>query len=198
MGAIWGLGHGVTEFCLGLVIFFVKGTITLTFPYIGELSSGAVEAAIGVSLIAIGLIGVKENFESELPLETVSHELDLENNSDSAKNKSDSTNNTTNILAILTNGMLHGFSWDGAPSIMPAMAMSSWLCATTFLLSYCIGNIVTMSLTALTLSDFSHRISNISRIPDLPRKLSVYSSLLAIIIGLFWVFQAVVLPQLLD
>ena len=30
------------------------------------------------------------------------------------------------LRAIFANGILHGFSWDGAPSLAPALAMTSW------------------------------------------------------------------------
>ena len=33
---------------------------------------------------------------------------------------------TSIIRAIFANGILHGFSWDGAPSLAPALAMTSW------------------------------------------------------------------------
>lgn len=63
IGAAWGLGHGVTATILGALAFFLKGKMSSKFKVLEKLSSFA-DSAIGLSLIVIGLIGVKENVDA--------------------------------------------------------------------------------------------------------------------------------------
>ena len=113
------------------------------------------------------------------------------------KNVTPSENETDESLtapkssaAIFANGILHGFSWDGAPSLAPALAMTSMKSCLSFFLSYCLGTITAMSVVAGGVGEGSVRLGKIVNNPDLPRKLSMASSLLAVVIGLFWIFQA--------
>jgi cytochrome c biogenesis protein CcdA len=63
IGAVWGLGHGVTATILGAFAFFLKGKISSKFKFVEKLSSFA-DYTIGLSLIVIGLIGAKESLET--------------------------------------------------------------------------------------------------------------------------------------
>lgn len=92
------------------------------------------------------------------------------------------------LAAIFTNGIIHGLSWDGAPSIAPALAMTSWHAAISFLLSYCFGTMAAMSLTAGIVGEGSIRLGKVVNNPELPKNLSFASSLIAIIIGLYYLF----------
>ena len=100
---------------LGLSAFFllVIGLSTLA------------ESTVGISLIIIGFVGIKENLEKEEETKVWSDE-----------NKVQAGDFTTSTLkssqAIFANGFLHGFSWDGAPSLAPALTMTSWRGALSF------------------------------------------------------------------
>eukprot|EP00752_Nemacystus_decipiens_P008746 g7807.t1 len=93
--------------------------------------------------------------------------------------------------AIFLNGVLHGFSWDGAPSLAPALALSSWGSVLWFLLAYCSGTMVAMSATTTLIGEGSVRVGKALDQPDIPRKLSVVSSFVAITIGAVWLAKAV-------
>lgn len=90
---------------------------------------------MGISLIAIGLLGLKESLldHEEIPsYETKSAgSAVVEGGGGKGSGK-----------AIFLNGVLHGFSWDGAPSLAPALAFSSWASVLWFLLAYCSGTMV--------------------------------------------------------
>ena len=64
MGAVWGLGHGVTATILGIFAFFLKGKMTSKFKFLERLSS-LTDSAVGISLISIGIIGIKESLSAE-------------------------------------------------------------------------------------------------------------------------------------
>jgi hypothetical protein len=195
LGATWGLGHALSAMLLGLSAFFLKGRISSQFKFFQKLSTFT-EMAVGASLFAIGAVGLKENLDMR---------REASNDSDSVSefdgNPADRTVGGPGDLemtpqsaqAIFANGVLHGFSWDGAPSLAPALAMTSWRAAVSFLLSYGLGTMAAMSITAGVFGEGSMRLGKVVNNPDLPKNLSLGSSLLAICIGLYWIVQAVFL-----
>lgn len=181
IGAIWGLGHGLSAMVLGMAMFFLKDSIGSKLDVIDKLSNLA-ESIVGISLVFIGLMGVKENFEDHSDHIDVTDNLVISKYSDGKFGRSSS--------AIFANGVLHGCSLDGAPSILPAIAMNSWQTAIAFLSAYSIGTMVTMSITAGAIGELSTRLGEVMNNPDLPRNLSLGSSAVAIIIGLVWIVKA--------
>ena len=181
LGATWGLGHGISAIFLGLSAYFLKGTVSNRFKFLQKLSTLA-ESTVGISLIVIGFVGIKENLEKE-------EETKVWSDENKVKNEDVAPSTLKSTQAIFANGILHGFSWDGAPSLAPALTMTSWRGALSFLVSYCIGTIIAMSLASGAVSEGSLRLGKAVNNPDLPRNLSLASSLVAIIIGIYWVVQ---------
>ena len=181
LGATWGLGHGISAIFLGLSAYFLKGTVSNRFKFLQKLSTLA-ESTVGISLIVIGFVGIKENLEKE-------EESKVWNDENKVKNDDVAPSTLKSSQAIFANGILHGFSWDGAPSLAPALTMTSWRGALSFLVSYCIGTIIAMSLASGAVSEGSLRLGKAVNNPDLPRNLSLASSLVAIIVGIYWVVQ---------
>lgn len=165
-------GHGFSAIILGMAAFLLKGTVSTRFKYIDTLSSLA-ENAVGLSLITIGLFGLKENL--------------MDNEGDHSYSLL--SEKPRNTKAVFVNGVLHGFSWDGAPSLAPAIAMTSLRSTIIFLLSYCLGTMVMMSLASGALSEGSRRLGNASNNPEFSKNLSVSSSVIAILIGVFWIVK---------
>jgi hypothetical protein len=156
------------------------------------------EIAVGLSLIVIGIMGLKEardfKFEIEEPIAPqpqMSHSLSAAVNvaltdTDTHKNTSSSTLPPIRIRAILLNGIIHGFSWDGAPSLAPALALMTWGHTITFLSSYAFGTMITMAFVTTLIGEGTRQASQIFQRPDLPQKFSFASSMLAISIGIVW------------
>jgi hypothetical protein len=94
--------------------------------------------------------------------------------------------------AVLFNGLLHGFSWDGAPSLAPALAVATWRGNVAFLLAYALGTIGVMTVATTVIGEGTRRAGKVFQRPDLPQKLSYFSSILALVIGLVWCGMAVV------
>jgi hypothetical protein len=165
--------------------------ISWQFLFLQRLSKYT-EAAVGLSLFVIGAIGVRENLE-------LRKEIKESSERDSSADMKAETSSKMSIatfkssVSIFLNGILHGFSWDGAPSIAPALAMTSWRSAFSFLLSYCVGTMAAMSFTAGAFGEGSLRLGKAFNNENLPMNLSFASSLLAILIGIYWVVQALIL-----
>lgn len=175
IGALWGLGHGVSATLLGFIAFLLKNRISTSFNFVKRLS-GFADSAVGFSLLLIGIIGIKESLESKAGAEISSEE------GGNITRKSGA--------AIFANGLLHGFSWDGAPSLAPALAMTSINSCLSFFFSYCLGTTTVMSILGATVGEGSIRLGKAVNSPDLTTKLSFASSVIALFIGLFWIFQS--------
>jgi len=172
------------------------------------------ELAIGVSLIVIGLVGLKEAREWHPTLAATTTAPDasasmaisvVEETVASSSSSADAANNNINNVvtpakkgkgtkttkrAVLFNGMLHGFSWDGAPSLAPAVAISSFTGSLTFLLSYAVGTTAAMGLATALIGEGTRRAAGKLDRPNLPRDLGVGSSLVAMMVGVLWCYLA--------
>ena len=65
MGALWGMGHGVSATLLGVVAFFLKNTLSGSAggARLKRMLAGmshVTEVAVGLSLILIGTMGIRE------------------------------------------------------------------------------------------------------------------------------------------
>jgi len=220
VGAVWGLGHGVSATILGICGYLFKKGIRFSgviggpngnsFDLLHHAGS-FMELAIGISLIVIGLLGIKEAREWESP-DDVPISCDILEESDDGKSMVKSSTTTPQSLsaaatppyssaamavnpnpakrAVLFNGILHGFSWDGAPSLAPAVAISTLRGSLTFLLSYALGTMAAMALATTIIGEGTRRAAGKLDRPDLPRDLSLGSSFLALIVGVVWCFLA--------
>lgn len=184
LGAMWGLGHGTSAIFLGACAYLLKGTVSTRFSILQKLSTLA-ESSVGISLMLIGFLGIKENLQSQQEAKIWAENNAKDNGSDQAA-AVDPLSPLKSMKALYANGLLHGFSWDGAPSLAPALAMTSWAGTMSFLLSYCAGTVLAMSLAAGAVGEGSVRLGRVANSPSLPQNLSLASSLLAILIGGYW------------
>jgi hypothetical protein len=193
VGALWGFGHGCSATLLGVLAFACKSTLATYsatkngLPAVFAKLGAVTELAVGLSLILIGAMGLKEAREWKEEEETP---------------QSISTENTLAAIdggglktaqkrAVLFNGILHGFSWDGAPSLAPAIAVATWSGNLAFLSAYAIGTMSTMAIATTLIGEGTRRAGEIFQRPDIPQKLSFFSSILAMAIGGIWCYLAV-------
>ncbi|CAM9107750.1 unnamed protein product [Ectocarpus sp. 6 AP-2014] len=194
IGATWGLGHGFSATVIGLAAFFFKDRLGLGHnERLVAMMGSWTEGLVGVSLIAIGLLGLKESLldYEETPAYEAKSAGSAVVEGGGAPGGGGMTKSGGGERAIFFNGVLHGFSWDGAPSLAPALALSSWGSVLWFLLAYCSGTMVAMSATTTLIGEGSVRVGKALDQPDIPRKLSVVSSFVAITIGAVWLAKAV-------
>ena len=88
---------------------------------------------------------------------------------------------------VLFNGVLHGFSWDGAPSLAPALAVATWRGSLAFLGAYAMGTTLAMTVATAAIGELTFKAGRALDRPDLPRVLSRVSSSIAVLVGLVWV-----------
>ena len=194
VGAIWGLGHGASAFIMGFVAFMLKGRLE-GFHFKGinivDQLSLYTEGLIGLSLIAIGLIGIQEGLSYH-----TNREVFTSSDNDEAKDNLNKTTITTeqnknNNGAIFLNGLLHGFSWDGTPTLAPALAFTSWKPVSLFLSAYGLGTVVSMAFATTLIGEGTKKMSEAMDAPDIPRRLSLVSSGIAIAVGIFWTVNSI-------
>jgi len=183
IGLLWGIGHGVSVTILGVLGFALKSQFSKA-PSSNAMLNGVsqlMEAAVGLSLIVIGAMGLREAREWGEEIDSMpSHSL----SSAVAPTEASDLNNRNR--AVMFNGLLHGFSWDGAPSLAPALAVANWGGNLAFLSAYAAGTITMMVLATSFIGEGTRRAGELFNRPDLPQKLSFVSSLLAIAIGVIW------------
>jgi len=149
------------------------------FSNIVHGASAFMEVAVGASLVFIGLLGIKEAREWEAEIEGGSPQsLSAAAGEDGVK--------VAQKRAVVFNGVLHGFSWDGAPSLAPAVAVATWRGNITFLLAYALGTMAAMTITTTLIGEGTRKAGEVLHRPDIPQKLSFVSSIIAIGVGLFW------------
>jgi len=178
VGALWGTGHGISATILGLLAFGLKNRINLPGGLLHGASS-AMEIAIGASLVVIGLLGIKEAREWKEDMKTFSPQTLSAAAVDQGVKSSQKG-------AVLFNGFLHGFSWDGAPSLAPALAVATWRGSLSFLIAYGVGTTLAMTIATTLIGETTLRAGEIFDRPDIPQKLSMISSILALGVGVVW------------
>ena len=178
------MGHGISAALIGLIAFGLKNH----FSFLGgsarllQGASSAVDLAVGASLILIGILGIKEAKEWQDEINVSPQSLSSAATEAGVK--------YSQKRAVILNGLLHGFSWDGAPSLAPALAVNTWRGSAYFLLAYGIGTTVAMTLATTIIGESTRRAGEFFQRPDIPQKLSMYSSFLATGVGVIWCFLA--------
>jgi sulfite exporter TauE/SafE len=175
------MGHGVSATMIGVAAFGLKNRIKNVTAIQGmfKYASSVTEIAVGLSLVVIGLLGIKEAREWKSEIEQAQPQ------SLSAA-AADAGMKTAPKRAVMFNGLLHGFSWDGAPSLAPALAVATWRGNIAFLLAYALGTMGAMAIATTLIGEGTRRAGEVFNRPDIPQKLSLGSSVVAIMIGVIW------------
>lgn len=177
------MGHGVSATIIGVVAFALKNRLKNNMGSgLTKVLSGmshVTEIAVGLSLILIGVMGIREAQEWE-------EEIDGVQPQSLSAAAADAGVKTAQKRAVIFNGLLHGFSWDGAPSLAPAIAVATWSGNLAFLSAYAVGTMGAMAIVTTLVGEGTRRAGQIFERPDIPQKLSFFSSMLAIAIGGIW------------
>lgn len=181
IGALWGMGHGCSATLLGVLAYGLKSKVQAmqSKQWLIHGASSVMEIAVGASLIIIGLLGIREAREWGEEIETGP----VQSLSAAA---AEVGVKETQKRAVVFNGLLHGFSWDGAPSLAPALAVATWRGNISFLLAYAVGTMAAMTLTTSLIGEATRRAGEVFHRPDIPQKLSLFSSVIAILVGAIW------------
>jgi sulfite exporter TauE/SafE len=175
------MGHGVSATIIGVLAFGLKNRIKNVSAVQGMFAyaSSATEIAVGLSLVVIGLLGIREAREWE-------EEIEGGQPQSLSAAAADLGVKAAQKRAVVFNGILHGFSWDGAPSLAPALAVATWRGNIAFLMAYALGTMSAMAVTTTLIGEGTRRAGQVFNRPDIPQKLSFVSSVVAILIGIVW------------
>ncbi|GMH53714.1 hypothetical protein TL16_g01509 [Triparma laevis f. inornata] len=165
VGLLWGLGHGVSVLMLGLCMWFMKTASGLD-TYFLRLGKG-LEVLVGLSLVLIGYLGYTESTQS--------------------LSSSSTPTSSLSTRAILLNGLLHGFSLDGAPSLAPSLAAGGLVNSLYFLVFYAVGTAVSMGVAMGVVGEGTRRLGE-KKGGKVGVRISKGSSLIAVVVGVVWVW----------
>jgi hypothetical protein len=172
-----------------------------------EVYGYVVDGVVGLTLLVIGAMGIYESSsptagegeKGEKITDEEAHPSDIENSSiEQMANNGVAVEQPSTVPSwqrsaftygsVLINGSVLGASWDGLPSLAPAVVLED-LALYLFLLGYIVGTIITMAFAAGLVSESSRWLSRVVKV-DVSERLAAVSSLCAIAIGALWALSA--------
>ncbi|MGB0579202.1 MAG: sulfite exporter TauE/SafE family protein [Limisphaerales bacterium] len=165
LGLRWGMGHSAGVILVGLLALTFRDAFGMV------AFSNAAEWVVGITLIGVGLWGIRRAFSKQVNDEPHVHG-DLEHAHIHVRHR-----HTHAALAI---GILHGFAGSSHfLGVVPALALPTVGDAIAFLVAYGIGTIAAMTLVA----------AGIGRLGVQSRAVFVGASCLAFVVGGFWLLS---------
>mmetsp|Transcript_6538 Transcript_6538/g.16008 ORF Transcript_6538/g.16008 Transcript_6538/m.16008 type:complete len:352 (-) Transcript_6538:119-1174(-) len=168
LGALWGSGHATGQLIIGLACLLVKVGL-LQFSWAEALSqiSGWL---VGIALIGIGVLGIKEvgEYEKEMALDTASP-------SHGHSHGGTDTRKGRFGLATYGTGVLHGLSPDAFVFLIPALALPRWS-AVSHIGGVVVGTLIAMGAVTASLGALCQRAVRLN-------KISTSASGVAILLG---------------
>jgi len=185
-GAYWGMGHGIGAALVGALAFWCRGFFNL------DALCMFMEAAVGISIMVIGINGIREAREWEDAVDPDVFEGGGQLAEASAEGQVQVR--AQSVASTLVTGVFHGCSGSGhLLGVMPALAMPSWAFAATYLCAFGFGTMLAMSIFTAVVGEASVQMGQRLNQPDVPAKLSLITSIFALVIGSVWTTRACVL-----
>jgi len=177
IGSLWGLGHAMSAMGMGLAVYLFKEKALQSQSGLATIAFGA-DIAIGLSLCFIGALSLMEargrDFKKELDATVPVKQT------------------WAMKLNMMMNGIFHGLSLDGVPTLMPVLGAGSLATACTFLASYGLGCVVAMTMATIFIGQGTATLTKNTDF-DLG-KLIRGSAYGAILIGVMWTCRALLVP----
>eukprot|EP00890_Picochlorum_soloecismus_P003013 jgi/Picsp_1/3712/NSC_06548-R1_at4g35080-like protein len=168
LGALWGFGHSTGQLILGLLMVVLKDRFQQLVPALSKWGG----TTVGLTLLAIGALGVYESFFEE------HHDEDGEKSSLESNGKEDKK---TFGLATFATGIIYGLQPDALFVIIPALALPTKLAAIAYILMFVFGTVAAMGAYAGLIGATSQAIQKTNS--GLNANLSGAASAIAILIG---------------
>lgn len=241
IGAIWGIGHGVSTALMGVCAYLLRESVVPSDSVLRSIT-GWTDFFAAVTLMIIGLVGIREaktmlrelresdgaTKEDHTHLSDII--VDLECNSSFSQPNSSNASIEGSIegstggdapprqqtqgvetcsaaadeathsqkryactdiickalpVTIMVNGILLGLSWDGLPSLAPALAATSLPELSVFLGAYAVGTATSIGTACAVVGECTRRLGRITN-DTLPANLAFATSVWALIIGVYW------------
>jgi len=168
LGALWGFGHSTGQLLLGLLMVILKDRFQQLVPALSKWGG----TTVGLTLLAIGALGVYESF----------FEGDHDHHHDHATPKSSDKKEKKGFgLATFATGIVYGLQPDALFVIIPALALPTKLAAMAYILMFVLGTVAAMGAYAGVIGATSQAIKKTNT--RLTSKLSGAASAMAILIG---------------
>lgn len=168
LGALWGFGHSTGQLILGLLMVVLKDRFQQLVPALSKWGG----TTVGLTLLAIGALGVYESFFEE-------HHNDEDNKSSLERNGKE--DKKTFGLATFATGIIYGLQPDALFVIIPALALPTKLAAIAYILMFVFGTVAAMGAYAGLIGATSQAIQKTNS--GLNANLSGAASAIAILIG---------------
>ncbi|KAL6555220.1 Chloroplast protein FOR GROWTH AND FERTILITY 2 [Orobanche gracilis] len=173
VGALWGCGHDAGQLIFGLIFLLLKDRLHI------EIIRTWGTRVVGLTLLVIGGMGIKEASEVHTPCVT------LENGECDVSVYESLDNPTVGKkkigFATFATGIVHGLQPDALMMVLPALALPSRLAGAAFLIMFLLGTVFAMGSYTVFIGSCSQALKD--RVPRITEKLTWASSLIAIALG---------------
>lgn len=183
LGALWGFGHSTGQLILGLVFVVLKERFHDFVPALSKWSG----TVVGLTLIAIGLMGIYETYFEGAHEEEEQGELKLavagaDGSTIAASSSSSNFQQQAKVgLATYATGIVYGLHPDALFVVIPALALPTKLAAIAYCSMFVFGTVAAMGGYTLVIGTTSAALTK--ERPWLQAHLSTIASGIAIVVG---------------
>jgi len=192
IGFYWGLGHGLGIVSFGCLTYLLKSII----PFDLDILAKWLELAVGISLVAVGLMGIREVSEELSKKKHSKKDEDPEKPFEETKgSKMPKTSDLANPTTALYTGIIQGLTGSGHFfGIMPALTLPSLLSAMLYLSFFCGGTVVAMVLFTAAVGEMSVRMTKRGgTVLSSPTQLAFYASVFSVGFGVVLIVWSLVI-----
>ncbi len=171
----WGLGHSSGVLLLAFLAIFIKDITPL------NKFSNIAEFLVGISLLIVGVIAIKNSFKLSIHSHSHKHENGFAHRHYHFHTK-EQKNNNKDSHALTGLGLLHGIAGGSHfLAVLPALALPL-ISACFYLISYLIGSLISMNLFTSLISFTTLNVGQ-----KFIKRLICGAGGLSFSMGLFWI-----------
>jgi len=154
VGGLWGVGHTISLFLVGLLVIFLKLQIS-------ESVETKLEAVVGVMLVLLGLNALRNLFRAE-KIHVHTHEHDGHRHTHIHTHRAEKEEKSHHRFSprSVVVGMVHGLAGSAALMLLVVPTISSPLIAVTYILIFGTGSIGGMMVMSLLIGLPFHFTAN--------------------------------------
>ena len=174
-GFSWGLGHSSGVLLLAFLAIFIKDITPL------NKFSNIAEFLVGISLLIVGVIAIKNSFQLSMHSHSHKHENGFAHRHYHFHTK-EQKNNNKHSHALTGLGLLHGIAGGSHfLAVLPALALPV-ISACFYLISYLFGSLISMNLFTFLISFTTLKVGQ-----KFIKRLICVAGGLSFSMGLFWI-----------
>ena len=174
IGALWGCGHDAGQLIFGIIFLLLKGKLKI------ELFQMWASRVVGLTLLVIGAMGLKEAQEVHVSSVVAAGDVPAAATAEVSEIIEGRKNNQK--FRTFATGLIYGLQPDALIMVLPALALPSRLAGGAYLGMFLLGTIVSMSSYTAFIGSCGEALQE--RLPWITHRLSIGSSLIAILFGI--------------